>query len=707
MKILVNCALPYANGSLHLGHIAGAYLGADIFVRFHRMSGNEVLFISGSDEHGTPITIRADKEKTSPASIADRYHEEHKETFRNLGIDFSLFSRTTDKVHAKTVAEFFTKLYDKGLLTEKSMIAPFCPGCERFMPDRYITGTCPNCGFEEAKGDQCDECGKLLDPQDLINPVCSVCGTTPEFRETRHMFLRLDLLQEQILQWLDTKNFWKQNVLTFTRNFVKGGLKERAITRDIEWGVPVPKEGYENKRFYVWFEALIGYISAAKIYSDSIGDPDYWKTFYQDPEVRNYYFIGKDNIPFHSIVWPGVIMGTGDINLPYEVVANEFLRFRGKQFSKSRGIGFTANETLKLADKDYLRYYLSAILPENSDADFTPEDMAEKVNSEYIDKYGNFIHRVTSFAFNNSLDLSNGGLDESDEKILSFAAHKYDNYRAKLERAEVKRALQEWLELVRESNVYFNSSKPWDLIKSDRSKCSTKLWVAYRLAQYMIVMSYPFTPDSSENMIARLGLNEKVREAGFDLIDNEKFSLPAEKPSRPFEKIDFEVVNPNPLDLRVAKIMEVREHPNADALYLMKVSIGSEIRQIVAGLKKSYQPEQLRGRSIIIVANLKKAKLRGEVSEGMMLAADDGGSVKYVTVPDKIAPGTPIMIGEYLYNGKGTIELKVLQSIGLKVALDGDQYRVAGTLQDKKMYLTADGSFAFVSGGSKDGATVR
>lgn len=707
MKILVNCALPYANGPLHLGHIAGAYLGADIFVRFQRMSGNEVLFVSGSDEYGTPITLRADREHVTPDSIADRYHKEHTETFLNLGINFNIFSRTTAEEHSETVKEIFLELMDEGLLTEKSMIAPFCPGCNRFMPDRYITGTCPNCGFEEARGDQCDECGKILDPEELISPKCTICGSVPEFRETRHMFLRLDLVQERIMKWLDTRNFWKQNVLTFTKNFVREGLKARAITRDIEWGVPVPLKGYENKRVYVWFEALIGYISAAKIYSERIGKPDYWKSFYMDPDVRNYYFIGKDNIPFHSIVWPGMIMGMKGVNLPYEVVANEFMRFKGRQFSKSRGIGFTANEMLELTDRDYLRYYMASIMPESSDADFSPEDMAEKVNSEYIDKYGNFVHRVTSFAFNNSLDLEKGDLDEDDERMLKFADTKFRHYSDRLEKAEIKRALLEWLELVKESNIYFNNSKPWDLVKTDLRKCSSKLWVAYRLAQYMTVMIYPFTPDSAISMIGRLGISMETETPGFDVLTNEKFSLPTEKPPRPFRKIEFEDVDPNPLDLKVARILDVRDHPNADALYVLKLSLGDEERQLVAGLKKHYGTDDLRGRKIIIVANLKKAKLRGEVSEGMMLAADDGESVKYITVPDEIPDGSAVQLGDYRYNGTGTIELKTLQSLGLKVREHNGEYRISATLLNHEYFLTVGEKYATVSGRSKDGATVK
>lgn len=699
--------MPYANGSLHLGHIAGAYLGADIFVRFQRMQGNEVLFVSGSDEYGTPITLRADQENTSPRNISDRYHKEHKETFTKMGIDFDIFSRTTEPEHTKTVQEYFLELLNEGLLTEKQMIAPYCPGCERFMPDRYITGTCPNCGFDKAKGDQCDECGKLLDPQELIDPICEICGTTPEFRETKHMFLRLDILQDRILRWLDSKSFWKPNILSFTRNFVEGGLKDRPITRDIEWGVPVPVEGYENKRIYVWFDALIGYVSFARLFSQRKGDPSYWKSFYMDAEVRNYYFIGKDNIPFHAIVWPGVLLGIERMNLPYEVVANEFLLYEGKQFSKSRGIGLTADEALALTKRDYLRYYLAAILPEGGDASFSPEDMKDRVNVEFIDKYGNFIHRVTSFAFNNSLSVRANALDPSDEEILKLAETRYENYCKRLEVSEIKKGLQEWLDLVKESNVYFNSSKPWDLIKSDVEKCETKIWVAYRLAQYLTLMIHPFVPGFGDEILSRIGVSEKVEDKGFSILENSEFRTPEQKPAKPFEKIELAEINPNPLDLRVAKVLEAIDHPNADALYVLKLSLGDEKRQIVAGLKRHYSTESLKGRKIIIVRNLKKAKLRGEVSEGMMLAADDGEHVKFVTVPEDIPEGSPVRIGGFDYNQGGTVEVKDLQALSLRVSRNRDEFLVTASLQGKKLPLNVNGRRAVVSGESKDGAIVK
>ena len=346
MKILVNCALPYASGPLHLGHIAGAYLGPDIFVRFQRMMGNQVLYVSGSDEYGTPITIKADKEHRSPREIADFYHNAHLNTFRSLDINFDIFSRTTDPIHTQTTSEFFLDLLHKGYLVERNMIAPYCPGCDRFMPDRYIVGTCPNCGYKDARGDQCDECGKTLDAKDLIDPKCSICGTVPEFRETNHFFLRLDLLQDRLLEWIDTRKDWRPNVINFTRNFILSGLKERPITRDIDWGVPIPLEGYDHKRIYVWFEALIGYVSASRVFFSGTENPDGWMEYWKDSTVPVYNFMGKDNIEFHTIIWPAMIMARGDLNLPYRVVANEYLRFRGEKFSKSRGIGFTVDEII-------------------------------------------------------------------------------------------------------------------------------------------------------------------------------------------------------------------------------------------------------------------------------------------------------------------------------------------------------------------------
>ena len=711
MKILVNAALPYANGPIHLGHVAGAYLSADIFVRFQRMNGHEVMFVCGSDEHGTPTTISADRQKVSPREIADRFHQEHNESFRNLDIEFDIFSRTTYPEHAETVKEFFLDFYNKGLLQEKSMVSPFCPTDNRFMPDRYIEGKCPHCGFEEARGDQCDNCGRILDPQDLISPKCALDATPPEFRATKHMFFRLDEFQENLLKWLDKKTFWKQNVLSFTRNFIKGGLKERPITRDIEWGVPVPLPGYEHKRIYVWFEALIGYVSGAKILSERKGKKDFWKEFYFDPEVPMYHFMGKDNIIFHTIIWPAMLMAREKYNLPYMVVANEFLTFSGKQFSKSRGIGYSVDDILKIAPKDYVRYYLASIMPESSDADFDIEEFQSRVNAELIDKYGNYIHRLVSFINNNRLSISSSEtfLDGRDREAMEYAAERIRNYRELMEKVEIKKAMAEWLELVKYANSYFNESEPWKLIKSDPDRCKSKLYTSLVLAQYITALSYPLMPSAAEKIMNIIG-SSKFSNEGFTngLFRREGSEFKPTKTDPPFQKLDIIKENPNFVDLRVGRIVEARPHPNADRLYVLKVNLGDSDIQLVAGLRKHYTEEDLMGHYIVVVNNLKWAKLRGEESQGMLLAADDGETVALITPKgNEIKPGDPVFIGEFGYNDGGKIEIDQLKGLDIKMSRDDGNIIATAVLEGKRMPLKIGLHDLATSREVREGATVR
>ncbi len=535
IKILVNCALPYANGPLHVGHIAGAYMGADIFVRFQRMMGNEVLYVSGTDEYGTPITVRADKEGISPKEIADKYHEEFIRTFKNLDINFDIFTRTTYEEHAKIVGDFFLDLYNKGFISKGTMISPYCKKIGRFMPDRYIEGKCPYCGYENARGDQCDNCGRTLDPQELINPVCILSGERPEFRETEHFFLRLDLFQEKLLEWLGTKKFWKPNVLEYTKNFISSGLKERAITRDIDWGVKIPLPGYEHKRIYVWFEALIGYISGAAILSNERGKPDYWKEFYFNKDVPSYYFIGKDNIPFHSIIWPAMLMGREGINLPYDIPANEYLTFKGEQFSKSRGVGYSVDDLLRIVDKDYLRFYVASILPETGDSDFSLENLADVVNSDLIDKYGNFVHRTLSFINKYNMRIRVPERIE-DKDPIEYAERILSDYISSLEGVKVKKALSSWLELVIYSNVFFNRSEPWKLVKSDPDACNEKMYISLRLIQFLTAMIHPYVPASSEKIWALLGLDHGIEDSLKHIKEVADFKIGFSEP--PFQKIE-------------------------------------------------------------------------------------------------------------------------------------------------------------------------
>lgn len=670
------------------------------------MTGNEVLFISGSDEYGTPITISAEKQNTTAEKIAEKFHNEFLKTFRSMDIDFDLFTRTSYREHWKLVQEIFIDLFHKGFLREKAMISPYCAKCGRFMPDRYIEGTCPYCGFTKARGDQCDECGRTLDPQELINPKCVLCDETPEFRETSHFFLRLDLFQEKLIKWLETKDYWRTNVLAFTRNFISSGLKERPITRDLDWGVPIPLEGYDNKRIYVWFEALIGYLSGSKIYSEKIGKPDYWKSFYYDSEVKTYYFLGKDNIPFHTVIWPAMLMGMGQVNLPYDVPANEYLRFKGEQFSKSRGIGLTVEDALKVVPKDYLRFYMSMNLPETGDSDFSLSDLQDKVNSELIDKFGNFIHRVVSFIHRNSLEPTEGLLEESDIKAIEEAERSFRSYSSFISKVQIKRAFQEWLELVKYSNVYFNDAAPWKLIKTDRERCATKLYTALRLSEYLVYMLYPYCPSSAKSV---MGI---INPSGFsefktDNLKDSKHSFSPVLSEIPFKKIDLEVKNSNKLDLRVAIIENAEIHPNSDHLLILRISVGSEKRQVVAGLRKYYDAGELTGKKIILVANMKKAKLRGEESNGMLLAADDGKTISLLNPPEDSRPGDRVNLGDLPYNNSGAITVDDLKEFNLRVVENHGRKYVSASVSGKDLPMNIQGKDIGVHPEVANNAIVR
>ena len=684
-RILVNCALPYANSSLHLGHIAGSYLGADIFVRALRLMGEDVLFVCGNDEYGTPITIQADKEHVSPAEIADRYHAEHEKTFEKMQIIFDIFSRTTSPVHRKSASDLFLRLYRNGFLSENTMISPYCPTCGRFLPDRYVEGTCPYCGNTNARGDQCDVCGRILDPQDLKDPRCIISGDTPEFRETKHLFFRLDKFQDRLDSWINSKTNWKPHVLEFTKGLISAGLKPRPATRDMNWGIPVPVEGYEGKVIYVWIEALMGYLSFAKELSVKRGDSDLWKRYWENPETRSYYFLGKDNITFHTIIWPAIVMGLGDLNLPYDVPANEYLEFNGEKFSKSRGIGFTVESMLSAVDSNYLRYYIATILPENGDSNFDIDEMQEKVNSEFISKYGNLLHRVVSFVVSNKIDLLTRKLDPSDLDIISRYFQSYGEYSTMIKNVEIKKALKIWLDLVQEANAYVNRSEPWKLVKIDINACAGKLYTSLKLLQILTVMIYPYTPEASLRCLRIMGFEGTIEQA-YSTMPHENVSFRPAAAEIPFQRIEIKSVNPNSLDLTVGEIEKVENHPEADKLYILQVSLGDRKIQLVAGLRKYYSVDQILGKKIIVVANLKKARFRGMESQGMLLAADDGKSTHFLTVSDSVQPGTKVKIGPYSFNGTKTVTIDELASYKLVVTEKGE---VSASLGSKEEILLA------------------
>lgn len=645
-KIFIGVAWPYANGSLHLGHIAGCYLPADIFARYNRLLGNDVLMVSGSDEHGTPITITADREHTTPQSIVDYYHKEHTDNMKRLGISFDLFTRTTTTNHETIVQEIFLNLYQKNYIHRKSIDALYCPTCARFLPDRYVEGTCPYCQKEGARGDQCDKCGKLLDTFELLKVKCKVCGGTPIKQKTEHLFFTLSAFESKLINWLKGKKYWKANVLKFTNNWLQNGLHDRAITRDINWGIKVPVFGFEQKRIYVWFDAVIGYLSASKEWAKHKKEPAKWQEWWRDPNANHYYFLAKDNIPFHSIIWPSILIGYDEtLNLPYNIPANEYLTLKGEQFSKSRGLGIWVPEIIQRFDSDVIRYYLSINMPENKDADWTWNDFVKKNNDELLGTYGNFIHRVITFTSKNFGVIPKAAkLTEIDTQALQNIQDAHKEVGKALTQCSFKKGLRAVMNLAQYGNVYFDHTQPWILIKTDIERCKTVLHISLQLVQALAIYMNPYLPFSSERVWKMLGHTDPIKHWD-DAIKDLHPGTPIKTPTPLFKKLELTdiVTTADPfskLDLRVAKIIEVSDHPKADKLYIMQVDLGPlGKRTIVAGMKPYYQKQELAGKSIVMVTNLKPAVIRGVESKGMLLAATDADRIVSLLDPGDGSPG--------------------------------------------------------------------
>ncbi len=516
-KILVCVAWPYANGDLHVGHLAGAYLPADIFARYHRLAGDDVLMVSGSDSHGTPIAVFADREKVTPRELFERYHGRFLETQRRLGISYDLFTHTDTENHHRVAQDIFLRLLEQGYLFRRVQQQPYSEREKRFLPDRYVEGTCPHCGYPEARGDQCDNCGELLDPSELINMRSKTDGSRPVMRETEHFFLDLTALQERIAAYLaEDKEHWRPSVLNFSRNYVEQGLQGRPITRDIEWGIPVPLEGYEGKRLYVWFEAVIGYLSASIEWARNVGRPEAWKEWWYDPAARTFYFIGKDNIPFHAVIWPAELIGVERLyeddpcrrlNLPYDVPANEFMNLEGQQFSKSRGLAIWLPDYLERFAPDPLRYYVASVLPETRDSDFSWDEFVRRNNDELVAAWGNLCHRVLTFAdkhFEGQVPLP-GLMDRADVGLLARIDVAFRPIGRLLSACKFRAALSETMALAREVNKYLEEKGPWFQIKTDRTAAQTTIYIALRAIDSLKVLFAPFLPFSSEALHGFLG----------------------------------------------------------------------------------------------------------------------------------------------------------------------------------------------------------
>ncbi len=519
-RILVAVAWPYASGPRHLGHVAGFGVPSDVFARYQRLKGNYVLMVSGTDEHGTPITIAADKEGLTPKELTDRYNTIIGDDLYNLGLSYDLFTRTTTRNHYRVTQDLFKTLYDKGYVTRKEMLGAFSAATGRTLPDRYIEGTCPICGYHEARGDQCDNCGNQLDPIDLINPRSKIDGSEPVFKETEHFFLDLPAFAEQLHSWISQQEHWRQNVRTFSLNLL-ADLKPRAITRDLDWGVPIPLPEYadrDDKKIYVWFDAVIGYLSASVEWAHNNGTPDAWREWWQNPDARHYYFMGKDNIVFHSVIWPSMLLGYGNggviggggaseaLQLPYNVVSSEFLTMEGRKFSSSRGVVIYVNDFLSRYDPDPLRYFLMIAGPENQDTDFTWAEFVRRNNDELVATWGNLVNRTLTNVYRNFGGVPQpGDLHQGDLLLIEDVEHGFATVGELLDVVRFKAALTETMRLAAQVNAYLSEQEPWKVIKNDRERAATIWYVALRCVDNLKTMLTPFLPFTCQRLHSYLG----------------------------------------------------------------------------------------------------------------------------------------------------------------------------------------------------------
>ena len=542
--ILVCVGWPYANGSIHHGQLGGAYLPADIFARYHRIKGNRVVMVSGSDAHGTPVTVRAEREGVTPADVFQRYHREFLETWQGMGITFDLFTHTDTANHMRVTQDLFTRLLEGGHLYKAVQTLLYDPVDQRFLPDRYVEGTCPHCAYERARGDQCDQCGRQLDATDLIDPRSVTSGATPEVRESEHFLLKLTAFSEQLEAWLgEDKTHWRKHVLNFSRGMLQEGLKDRAITRDIQWGVPVPVEGFEAKRIYVWFEAVIGYLSATMEWAEQSGEPDAWQDFWQNADAKTFYFVGKDNVPFHTIIWPAMLLGYGGLNLPYDVPANHYITMSGSKASTSENWAVWIPDYLSRYDPDPLRYALAAQMPESNDADFSWGEYLRRNNEELVATWGNLVHRVLTFTtrnFDNAVP-DPGPLDREATRLLDLTQSTLDAVGEAIEGVHLRQGLHEAFALAQETNRYLDASAPWRTIKTDRQASARSLYTALNVIAGLRTALWPYLPFSCERLNGFLGSDTPIGEQDW-AVHALQPGAPLRKPGPLFRKLEPSMV---------------------------------------------------------------------------------------------------------------------------------------------------------------------
>jgi methionyl-tRNA synthetase len=672
-RTLITSALPYANGPVHIGHLAGVYVPADIYARYLRMKGEEALFIGGSDEHGVPITLRAKKEGVTPQDIVDRYHNIIKKSFEDFGITFDIYSRTTSETQHETASGFFRTLYDKGVFIEKTSEQYYDENAGQFLADRYILGTCPHCGSEKAYGDQCEACGTALSPTELKNPRSTISGSEPVMRETKHWYLPLDRYEPFLRKWiLEDHQEWKPNVYGQCKSWLDMGLQPRAVSRDLDWGIPVPVEGAEGKVLYVWFDAPIGYISNTKELR-----PGDWEKWWKDPETKLVHFIGKDNIVFHCIVFPTMLKAEGSFILPENVPANEFLNLEGDKISTSRNWAVWLHEYLEdfPGKQDVLRYVLTANAPETKDNDFTWKDFQARNNNELVAILGNFVNRtlvLTGKYFDHKAPEC-GELSDYDKETLKEFARVKTNLERLLDAFHFRDAQKEAMNLARIGNKYLADTEPWKLAKTDLTRVATILNVSLQITANLTIAFEPFLPFSMDRLnkmlrIRPLGWNrlgetglletghqlgttellfEKIEDDVIErqvrkLLDTKKANEAAEKQTPPIrETISFDDFSK--LDIRTGVVLECTKAPKADKLLQFKIDDGLGGRTIISGIAKYYRPEELIGKQVCFIANLAPRKLKGSVSEGMILSAEDADGNLALIIPEKkVTPGSEV-----------------------------------------------------------------
>lgn len=675
-RYTITAALPYTNGPIHIGHLAGVYVPADIYSRYLRLKGNYVAFVCGSDEHGVAISMKAKKEGVTPTEIIDKYHNIIKKSFADFGISFDNYSRTSAKVHHDTASEFFKKMYEQGDFIEEETEQLYDDEAAQFLADRFVIGTCPRCGHEEAYGDQCENCGSSLNATDLINPKSTITGTVPSLKKTKHWFLPLDRYEGFLKKWIleEHKSDWKPNVYGQCKSWIDEGLKPRAVTRDLDWGIPVPVAGGEGKVLYVWFDAPIGYISSTKEWAEREGKD--WEPYWKDKDTKLVHFIGKDNIVFHCIIFPSMLKAHGDFVLPDNVPANEFLNLEGNKLSTSKNWAVWLHEYLEeFPDmQDVLRYTLTANAPETKDNDFTWKDFQARNNNELVAIFGNFVNRVTvlTHKYYDGVVPTPSEFSETDLETLKALKGYPEILTNSLERYRFREGSQELMNLARLGNKYLADAEPWKLIKTDEERVKTIMYVALQIATGLAVLSEPFLPFTSEKLkgILNLSSNQNGKSIGWHDVSLKETLLPAghtiNKSELLFRKIEDKEIQQQldkleatkkvnaqmdkevapqkdtitfddfaKLDMRVGTIIEAEKMPKANKLLVLKVDTGLDTRTIVSGIANSFKPEDIVGKKVTVLVNLAPRKLRGVESEGMILMTEDKAGKLVFVNPDE------------------------------------------------------------------------